>query len=343
MPLGLGYQPFATQDYGFGQGWGLPWSTYDPGTGQKGTLFTSEGANFKVTKDDNPSITQQKPLVLNFQRSGSGYVVTHAHGGVEVLGETINSISIPSQIFTSLGNSVTLNWSQEPFGVTLIQDDEGNTLLSASYQTGSSATLTLNPGSPDEEFDITAAIDGGLLQSITVGDWTWTFFYTDTGQFGPEIPQLLKKIVHPTGLVEEVVYTGDIMAFPRAAKKGTTRLPAVTTYTKTPNGRQPSQVCQYAYQGYGDNQTGNFLGYGAALVPGMTIATTSTMRRRPIATRRCAARWRELRWLQPSSARSISSIANRTRSEPRASARARLRTPMTVAIPVRLPISRTRS
>jgi RHS repeat-associated protein len=263
MPLGLGYQPFATQDYGFGRGWALPWTTYDPNTGDLGTLFASEGANFKVTKDNNPSITQQKPPALDFALVGNDYVVTHAHGGVEVLGETINSISVPSQIFTPLGNSVTLSWSQDPYGVTAIEDDAGNTLLSASYQSGSSATLTLNPGTPDE-VDISAIIDGELLQSITVGDWAWQFFYTDVGAFGPDIPQLLYKIVHPTGLVEEATYTGDIMAFPEVARK-TAQLPAVTTYTKTPNGVQPSQVCEYEYQNNGDNPTGNFLGYGAAL------------------------------------------------------------------------------
>jgi RHS repeat-associated protein len=263
LPFNLNYQPFATQDYGFGLGWALPWTTYDPNTGAKGTLFTSEGSNFKVTKDSNPSITQQKPTALNFSKFPDGaYMVTHAHGGVEVLGTQVNAIAVPSQIFTPLGNSFTLTWQQTPYGITSILDDESNKLLSATYNRGSSATLTLNPDS-DEEIDINAVISGQLLQSITIGDWTWSFSYTDVGVFGSDIPQLLYKIVHPTGLVEEATYTANIMAFPAISGK-TTKLPAVTTYTKTPNGGQPPQICQYEYQGNGDNPMGNFLGSGGS-------------------------------------------------------------------------------
>ena len=268
MAFGLGDQPFATQDYGFGTEWGLPWTTYDPHTGKKGTLFTSEGSNFKVTKDDNPSITQQKPRVIDFSMYSSGaYKIVHAHGGIEILGSQYNSIAVPSQIFTPLGHSLSLNWDQQ---LQWIKDEELNLLLQASYNLGSSFTLTLNPnGSSDEKVIINGVIDGGQLQSLTVDDWTWSFSYTDVGQFDnnvpPTVPQLLKKIVHPTGLVEEVVYTGDIMAFPSIAQQST-RLPAVTTYTKTPNGGQPAQVSKYEYQQHGANPTGNFLGYGASML-----------------------------------------------------------------------------
>jgi YD repeat-containing protein len=274
MPFGLSYSPFATEDYGFGQGWSMPWTTYNASTGdQYGTLYTAEGSNFKVeTGGDQPQVTQQKPTVIGFNTFSNGvYKVSHVHGAIESLASSVNNVYVPNYIYTALGNRYTLNWSQGSSvnAIQSILDDDGNTVLSASTPDGSSLTLTLNPDSTDEQVIIYAELNQGLLQTLRVADWKWQFTYTDVGEFDPQIPQLLKQIVHPTGLVEAATYSGGQIQFPTIAGQSIA-LPAVTSYTKTPNGGQLAQVCQYVYGGQAGSENfpdpqGNFLGFGAEI------------------------------------------------------------------------------
>lgn len=255
--LALSYAPLVGDNCGFGRGWQLNWTSYDTNARK---LYVATGETYKVNAGAYPSIRQQKLKSFAFERySDNSYGVRHASGGVEVLSGISGTVLYPKKLFSPMGEWLSVEW--DPVGdnsrIAAISDSDENILLSASYGSGSAVFTVWPHGDEDEKFLVEASLQEDILQSITIGDWTWKFTYDNSVIVGDVI---LNKVEHPSGLTEEVEYVGDVMQFPDSPTYNKP-LPCVSTYTKRPGGSQPDIVVTYDFRSI-SHQNHNYLGFG---------------------------------------------------------------------------------
>lgn len=272
LPLRLDFNPINEQDSGFGHGWSLNLSQYDPATAM---LTLHSGESYKVTgSGDQPAIRERKLDSFHFHKEPNDrFRLVHKNGLVEILevqGPTDNRVALPVRVEAPSGHWIDLSYVNY-LGIPCLSeivDAAGVKLLALTYNS-SQVLIKLHPQSgagatPLAVYEVNFRVQGPqqkrlpfevVLPSDDRGSWRLEYEFFDGRDTLPLA--CLKKIETPTGGTELIEY--DSHLFPPAPKPEDTPkpLPRVRKHTIKPGFGQPDMVTEYTYT------TENFLGYGA--------------------------------------------------------------------------------
>ena len=256
LPLTLSFNPINNQDSGFGIGWNLSFSQYNPSTK---VLSLHTGETYKVTGGGNaPEIAEQKLDSFKFfVESKTRFRVVHRSGLIEILenqGPSSNLMALPTRIYSAEGHHIDLSWKTyngHPTLETVTQADGG--LLLQLGRSSNSLTIRYLGGADDVSLgNFYLDMDGSQLRYLTLpGEETprWTFAYDMIRTY-----PCIRSVISPYGTVETVSYLDAGHLFPGSSNGA---LPRVTKHVLEPGRDQPSMETSYEYSSH------NFLGYGA--------------------------------------------------------------------------------
>lgn len=146
VPLHLNFNPLNTADSGFGKGWNLQLTQFNPANGIL-SLYTGE--TFRVIVQGTEIIIPEKKIdSFHFHvEDNNRYRVEHKSGLVEILEVGQGQLAMPVQMFSPQGHSVSLKY--EPFGteplLSSINNEDGSSLLSL-VRTANVMKVMLFPG-----------------------------------------------------------------------------------------------------------------------------------------------------------------------------------------------------
>lgn len=266
MPLALNYNPLNRLDSGFGMGWNLQLSQYDP---SNQIVSLSSGETFKVNGTSNGQMLMPEKKIDSFhlyKEDETHYRVMHKSGLVELLelrGSGANRIALPVRVFAPEGHSVTLGYTS--FGghqmLSEVTDDSGQILLGISRE-ATRVTLRMTTGEgPDATFVMVLGGSDHHVSRIelpTDNAASWRFVYSLNRDH-----LCMTSVETPVGGREEIFYTDSGHQFP--AKAGRDPLPRVTRHRTTPGVGQAQMDVHYTYQDSAGRQR-NFLGAGLDIV-----------------------------------------------------------------------------
>jgi RHS repeat-associated protein len=262
VPLQLNFNPLNSADSGFGKGWNLQLSQYDPDS-RILSLYTGE--TFKANPVDNGMEIPEKKLdSFHFHDLGNQrYKVEHKSGLVEILQVGQGQFAMPVQMLSPQGHSVTLEYAD--FGtvplLSTIRNADRTELLSL-VRSGNTLLVKLHPGSVYEALFVLNIL-GGETTSIVLPTTDQGLPTENTGSWRFEyIPlsglTLLKEVYTPTGGHETVTYSGTPHYFPGLTDRS---LPRVQSHKRDPGFGQAVIETHYEY----DRTGNNFLGYGSGV------------------------------------------------------------------------------
>jgi RHS repeat-associated protein len=255
LPLGLSFSPINTHDSGFGTGWDLSLTQFNPTTR---VLSLASGEAYKVTGTGaEPEIAEKKLDTFRFFDQGAGrYQVVHKNGQVEMLehrGISGYVLALPVMIQSPEGHALTLSYQSHGNYQRLreVRQADGRLLLTLAYSNGT-LNITYLGGENDRVLATYLLQMGGssLSQLImpTSDNARWRFEYEVIGDY-----TCLKSLRTPQGAVETIENDGR-HPFPNSNKPG---LPRVTRHVIDPGRDQPPTETRYTYSIH------NFLGNGA--------------------------------------------------------------------------------
>ncbi|WP_223113802.1 RHS repeat-associated core domain-containing protein [Pseudomonas syringae] len=270
--LGLSYSQLNPLDSGYGLGWNLQLSQYDPG---KQILSLSTGETFRVdgTGSDNQLTMSEKKLdTFHFYKlDDTRYRVVHKSGLVEILEVHFSgtrSMAWPVQIIAPSGHAIRLTHkphSSSQYILESITDDLGETLLKLT-RNRATITLELHPyagagGTALATFVMSLSGSDNRVSRITLpteNKASWRFVY------GLENDQLcIKGVDTPSGSHEDIYYHDTGHEFPTSAKRPP--VPRVTRHIIDPGSRQARVDVRYTYKD-SQQRSRNFLGAGLQIV-----------------------------------------------------------------------------
>lgn len=257
VPLHLNFNPLNSGDSGFGKGWNLQLTQFNPASG---VLALYTGEVFKVYVQGAETVIPEKKIdSFHFHvLSNTRYRVEHKSGLIEILEVGQGQVAMPVKLVSPQGHSVTLSY--EAFGtdplLSSINNADGTQLLRL-VRTSNLMKLTLHPGTTSEAVYVLNII-GGETQSIvlpTHDSASWRFKYLFLNGL-----TCLQHIGTPTAGSETVSYSGKPHYFPGLTDR---RLPRVESHTRDPGFGQPVIETRYTYGSSDPNNTNqhNFLGY----------------------------------------------------------------------------------
>lgn len=272
VKLSLAFNPLNNQDLGFGTGWELALTQYNP---RNNVIALSTGETFKVTgtssSSDRLQMKEQKLDSFHLHDlkdtpSEFSYRVVHKSGTVEWLkpqGSTQNRLHVPARIQSPAGHWVELVYTTHDGHPMLksIKDADGNILLSVEH-TSSQVALLVQPYASDEPLARFVMVLRDTPRRVarielpTDNQASWRFEYAMIRNH-----LCIVKVQTPTGAHESVSYgdNGDAgHAFPSGS--GRTALPRVTRHVLDPGSGQAPVDVRYRYQLSHGNT--NFLGAG---------------------------------------------------------------------------------
>ena len=259
VPLHLNFNPMNSADSGFGKGWNLQLSQFNPANGLL-ALYTGE--TFKVNVQGADSVIPEKKIdsfhfhVLDNKR----YRIEHKSGLVEILEVGQGQLAMPVQMLSPQGHSVSLKY--EPFGteplLNSINNEDGSSLLSL-VRTANVMEIKLFPGTASETLFVCNIIGGETTSIVlpTEDSASWRFTYIALNEL-----TCLHHVYTPTAGHEKVTYSGTPHYFPGFSNR---KLPRVDTHIRDPGFGQPAIETRYTYGSKDPNNTNdhNFLGYGS--------------------------------------------------------------------------------
>jgi len=255
LPLRLDFNPLDTTDSGYGLGWRLGLSQYDPDSSML-SLYTGE--TFKVTGSGfEPAIKERKLLSFRFFDNEDGtYRIVHKSGLVEILrtlGGMGQRVALPQHIHAASGQRLDLEY--EPFGsyqrLKGVRDQRGELLR--LLRGVSSLTILAAPFSDVPGKRVVMNMSSAQVTEIvlpTADLASWRLRYTLIRGLA-----CLVEVQTPTGGRETIDYGDPGHPFPGTS--GRPNLPRVTRHVIEPGFGQPAQETGYSYS------TQNFLGNGA--------------------------------------------------------------------------------
>jgi RHS repeat-associated protein len=256
LSLALSFSPINAQDSGFGMGWDMPLSQYDPLTR---VLSVSTGETYKVTgSGPMPEIAEQKLKTFSFSiESARRYRIVHKSGLVEILehqGGADKLRALPVEIHSAEGHVLRLTYQSfagHPMLQTVRQADGAPLLLVIA----SSSAVELKLLGGDESKVLSHYLlnmnNRQLVDVIMVGEENprWHFQYETQRDF-----TYIKSTRSPQGAIETVEHLGPGHQYPGSARP---EIPRVSKHVLAPGRGQPEIECRYEYSDH------NFLGYGA--------------------------------------------------------------------------------
>lgn len=259
LPLSLGFSPLNTRDAGFGRGWGMNLTEYDPETH---ILSLGTGETFKVTgSGEIPHIAEKKLDTFHFHDDGGGvYRVVHKSGMVEILRSELgsNPLALPAQVLGPDGRSLHLDYMrfQDMRRLATVSDGMAQLLHIERNEVSDQVTLNYHPGKgangePFSSYILHLDANQRVIRIVlpTTEEACWRLGYeTHRGM------SCISEIWTPTGAHEIVEYRDGGHPFPGAAHPA---LPRVTRHLLDPGCDQPQLDVRYTY-----SQQNNFLGYG---------------------------------------------------------------------------------
>ncbi|POA16712.1 sugar-binding protein, partial [Pseudomonas sp. FW300-N1A1] len=256
------FSPLNPTDSGFGLGWDLQLSQYNPANQ---ILSLSTGETFKVTgSGGQPDIREKKLDSFHFFNDGGGfYRVVHKSGLEEILREGgADRIALPCQMRTAQGHVVTLYYDIEGRGRRLVAIDnaDGSALLRLEQaEARDQLFLRLHPGTLYEAlFTLQMGTNRWVtrIELPTEEKASWRFCY----DLQPDGGLRIKRVETPVGGVETITYAQIPHYFPGAEGRTLAR---VDTHHNDP-GTEPEAIVVTRYSYPADHH--NFLGYGSDVV-----------------------------------------------------------------------------
>jgi RHS repeat-associated protein len=259
LPLSIAFSPMNTADTGFGLGWGITLTEYNP---QTRILSLGSGETFKVTGSGNtPAIAEKKLDSFHFHDDGGDrYRVVHRSGLVEVLqtgGSSDRPLAVPVEVLGADGRALRLTYVPFNGGRRLeTVSDESGELLRVERSGDTRVELLFFPGRGADggalarfelQLDGSRRVTQVLLPSHERA--RWRLAYQTVRDIG-----CLSEVWTPTGAHEKIEYGDAGHGFPGNAHPA---LPRVTRHVVEPSFGQPDMVAEYAYT------DANFLGLGA--------------------------------------------------------------------------------
>ncbi|MGE8060303.1 RHS repeat domain-containing protein [Pseudomonas sp. NPDC089547] len=261
LPLRLSYSPFNNEDAGFGTGWQLAMTRYEPATRML-TLHTGE--SYKVTgTGTQPTIREKKIHSFYFYddsaEPGDGkgpFRVVHKSGLVEILTlhDVLNPVALPNKVRAPSGHGITLSYIPENRRLASIVDDNGTLLLELKYN-DVGATIDAHPGAgangqPFMRYRL--ELKNRALVEVKLPDETggnWRFGYTTARGL-----TCLAKVSTPMGAVEEIRYgenddPGHLLPNTQPQRV----LPRVTSHEVKPRADQPPLKTTYTYKHFDED------------------------------------------------------------------------------------------
>jgi hypothetical protein len=261
LGLVLRYSPLNTADSGYGKGWSLQLSQFDPLTR---IVSLVSGETHKQTSRDGTRLKMQEQKLDSFhlyEESNSRWRLAHRSGQVEILelqGAGQHRVAMPVQIFNEQGQWLKLTYTSfndYPLLVA-VTDMRGDTLVTITRESNR-ARLSVRSDAGEAAYNL--VFEGtdkevGRIELPTENLASWRFKYgLERGL------EVIKEVRTPTGGYEQVFYEDGGHLFPNGS--GRTPLPRVTRHVAHPGFGQPSIDTRYTYSSNGHN----FLGGNAQL------------------------------------------------------------------------------
>jgi len=255
LPLSLNFNPLNTLDTGFGLGWDLRLSQYNPDTGM---LSLHSGENYKVSGSGvEPAISERKLLNFRFFRDAEDrFRIVHLSGVVEVLktlGAPGRRVALPAQIHAPLGHRLDLEYDSHAGHPCLkgVRDAHGELLR--IERDDFSVKLLLQPFDSGTPTAIHMRLTGRRVMEIVLPTDELASWRFDYGLFLGKT--CITEVQTPLGGRELIDYLDLGHPFPINSGRG--NLPRVTRHRLDPRFGQPLIDIHYSYT------TENFLGNGS--------------------------------------------------------------------------------
>ncbi|MCK9751108.1 sugar-binding protein [Pseudomonas syringae pv. syringae] len=266
--LDLSYNQLNTLDSGYGLGWNLQLSQYDPATQ---ILSLSTGETFRVDGTGSNGLltmTEKKIDTFHFyKQDDTSYRVVHKSGLMEILklhSSGNKKMAWPVKIIAPSGHSIALEhtvFNSSTYRLASITDDLGQTLL-AIARSSTSVELKLHPyagtgGTPLARFlmTLTGTKHVTCITLPTENNASWRFEYALKN--GNQL--CINHVETPSGSSEEIYYQDEGHAFPSSAARQP--IPRVTRHITDPGLSQAKVDVRYTYKD-GQQRSRNFLGAG---------------------------------------------------------------------------------
>lgn len=257
VPIKLDFNPLNLLDSGYGLGWNLRLSEFNP---VNNMLSLHTGESYKVTGDGKePSIKEKKLDTFRFFDEGNGvWRIVHKSGLVEVLkelGSGSRRIALPSEILAPSGHAVKLSYAvfETTHRLASIADASGELLR--LVRDSSEVRLLLPPFDDKPLSRFVMKLSGGRVTEIVLPVpelACWRLTYETVRGIS-----CVKTVGTPLGGSETLEYLDGGHAYPGST--GRPNLPRVTRHTIVPGPDLTAQETTYAYT------TENFIGNGSSI------------------------------------------------------------------------------
>ncbi|WP_338473798.1 RHS repeat-associated core domain-containing protein [Pseudomonas sp. MS646] len=264
IPLSLNFNPLNTTDAGFGVGWELALTQYEPSTQ---IISVHSGETFRVTGPypgfaDRLRMKEQK--IENFKLFSlpdNRFKVVHKSGLVEILepkGAT-PQVAVPVKIYSAQGHEVTLEYisaNGKPM-LSAMRDNTGAVLRVTRETDKNTVTFALGIVNGTPSAQVLLNLKSDRVDRITLPTTEgagWRFEYRREKGL-----DCISEVWTPLGAHETVLYNDNGHGFP--GNDTQRKLPRVTDHTLDPGGGNPPTVLKYTYSPEGHN----FLGFGSGV------------------------------------------------------------------------------
>jgi RHS repeat-associated protein len=266
FPLVLAFSPLTNANRGYGLGWELKLSQFNPNDNM---LTLQSGESFLVTGEEKDThrltMLEQKLQSFHAYREGDSYRIVHRSGVVEILemkGSGLGRRAMPVSVVSPLGHALQLDYTPVGNGyerLKEIRQANGEPVFAVSTSDGQ-VTLAYNPyvqGGPTAMYKLFTPEDNKLVKRIelpTNDNAGWKIDYREQRGLW-----CVDTVATPAGATEKLYYTDEGHLFPGDQYPA---LPRVTRHVISPQSGQTIDN-RYTYPNDPDKPVrNNFLGYG---------------------------------------------------------------------------------
>ncbi|KXO06764.1 hypothetical protein AKG98_2858 [Moritella sp. JT01] len=262
IPIALSYNAGSSGDIGFGRGWSLSLSSYNESSG---TISLSTGQSFKIYKPWGKTeyvipYRKLKDIKITYLNETSELKIANKEGLCEYLSVSSGKLN---KIVSEQGKEVYFEYHPWTGKITKIYDHDGR-------------EIDFNWSEENNKVYINHTLDGVKLQSFTLNKaGNGIYHRLSSIQLDENLPSIIEleyryikssnydvieKVTHPTGLIEELEYLDNGHSLPTGAP--VSKIPYIKTHRVIPafDGSQPTKLTEYDYSDK------NYLGFASERV-----------------------------------------------------------------------------